>query len=164
MRSGSALSPYSQALAVGESAGQRYAEFSAGLGPEAQFPSEDTDADGKPNLIEHFYGTNPLQPDADPERELTISATLTGEIQVVFSHLSESIYEWDILMSSELDRWHPLLRGVDYQIVSSENWTAPGSSDSLTRITLKLMGQSSRNLADSGDQLFMRLAVSPAAD
>lgn len=163
-KSGTDLSPYSQALAIGEITGVTYSEFSAGLGAAAQLPSGDADGDGKANAIEQFFGTQILQPDAAPDRELMILKSPTDEIQLIFSHDSASISQWELSMSSNLFSWQAMVRDVDYRIVSSQNWSPPSSSDSYTRITLELIKPSSRNIAKLGYPLFMRLEVTPAQD
>lgn len=161
-QSGSDLSPYSQALGVGEYAGVTYSEFIAGLGAAAQFPSDDADGDGRANVLEQFLGTNILQPDAAPDREPRISESPTGEIQLVFSHDAASIHKWDLSMSFNLDSWQAMLRDVDYCVVSNENWSPTGDSESYNRVTLKLLNTRSRNLAELAQPLFIRLELTPA--
>ena len=163
-QAGTALSRYSQALGVGESAGLTYSEFAAGLGASAESPFGDADGDGKPNVLEQFHGTRVLAPDADPERELRIATSATGAVQLVFSHLSSSIHDWDVAMTTGLDRWQALSRDVDYRVVSRETWIPQGTAESLTRVTLELMAGTSRALEAADKRCFLRLQVSPAVD
>ena len=113
-------------------------------------------------MLEQFLGTNILQPDAAPDREPRISESPTGEIQLVFSHDAASIHKWDLSMSFNLDSWQAMLRDVDYYVVSNENWSPTGDSESYNRVTLKLLNTRSRNLAELAQPLFIRLELTPA--
>jgi hypothetical protein len=163
-QAGQDFSRYSQALGAGESAGLSYTKFVASLGPDSESPFDDADGDGKPNVIEHFYGTRMLQPDADPQRELAISRSEDGGVRLMFSHDSSSIHGWDVAMSTDLGHWRMLCAGVDYRVVSTEPWTPAGSSGSLTRVVFEPMEHTSRAFAGTDAGLFLRLQVAPAVD
>lgn len=156
-------SHHSQALAPDEIARMSYEDYAAGLGAGYELPGADADGDGKGNVLEQFYGTPPGTAEIDAARELRITRTPAGVVQLVFSYDASTLISWDIALSNDLSAWKSLSKDVDYRIALTEIWTPAGSSQSLTRVTLEIMDTSSFDFNSAETKYFMRLVVTPSS-
>ncbi len=156
-------SHYSQALAPDEVTRISYEDYAASLGAGYELANADADGDGKSNVLEQFYGTDPSAAESDATREFKITTTPAGVTQLVFSCDTSALLTWDIALSKDLITWKTISENVDYRVVLTEAWTPAGTSQNLSRITIELMDTSSYEFNPSDPAYFFKLVVTQSS-